>query len=281
MTKELTIYCDESTVKGKHFSDFYGGVVVGSNHIDEVKRLIAAKKKELNLLGEVKWTKITENYAAKYIELVDLVFSLLAEKKIRIRIMFTQNLHKPLGLTKEHAENKYFLLYYQFIKNAFGFRDFQFPAPHVSVRVYLDKMPDTEVKIERFRNFVSGLTNDQDFIGNRVVIHNENVTEVTSHEHDLLQCLDVILGSIQFRLNDLHKEIPSGKRRRGKRTVAKEKVYKHISSHIRKLKPGFNIGISTGAADLKDRWRHPYRHWLFVPKNFEFDQNAGKKVRTP
>jgi hypothetical protein len=40
--------------------------------------------------------------------------------KIKIRIMFTQNTHVALQLTKQHIDDRYFILYYHFIKNAFG-----------------------------------------------------------------------------------------------------------------------------------------------------------------
>lgn len=186
-------------------------------------------------------------------------------------------MYRPLGLTEENKDNKYFLLYYQFLKNAFGFR--YLSTDGLGVPVYLDKMPDSKAKIERFRDFVSGLSNLAEFMTAKVSIKRENVTEVASHEHNLLQCLDIILGSIQFRLNDLHKEIPIGKRRRGKRTVAKEKVYKHINARIRKLRPNFNIGVSTGQSSLRDRWTHPYRHWLFVPTNHKIQTGIGKKRR--
>ena len=36
-----------------------------------------------------------------------------------------------------------------------------------------------------------------------------------------------------FRLNDKHKIKPPGQRTRGKRTIAKERLYKHISQRIR------------------------------------------------
>lgn len=84
---------------------------------------------------------------------------------------------------------------------------------------------------------------------------------------------------MQFRLNDKHLEKPAGKHRRGKRTVAKEAVYKHISARIRRIYPGFNIGISTGTGgELANRWNHPYRHWLFTPADREI-VGTGKRKR--
>ena len=82
----------------------------------------------------------------------------------------------------------------------------------------------------------------------------------------ILQCLDVLLGAMEFRLNEKHKIIPDGKRRRGKRTIAKHKLYKFINRRIREIYPNFNVGESTGLkGDNTNRWKHPYRHWKFRP----------------
>jgi hypothetical protein len=92
---------------------------------------------------------------------------------------------------------------------------------------------------------------------------------VTSREHILLQCLDIVLGVMHFRLNDKHLEKSEGKHRRAKRTVAKERLYKSILEEIKLIKPDFkhfNIGISTSAS-LPNRWKEPYLHWNFVPKD--------------
>jgi len=121
MHKELIIYCDESSSRGTHFSDFYGGALVGSDDVDAVRSILAEKKRSLNFLGEVKWTKITENYEQKYIALMDTFFDLIGNGHVKVRIMFTQNMYAAVGLKKEHTDNKYFVLYYQFIKHAFGF----------------------------------------------------------------------------------------------------------------------------------------------------------------
>ena len=83
---------------------------------------------------------------------------------------------------------------------------------------------------------------------------------------------------MQFRLNNLHKVKPEGSYRRGKRTIAKEKLYKFINKQIREVYPNFNIGISTGLqGDIKNRWEHPYRHWSFVPSKHKRDDSKTKR----
>lgn len=89
MALEYVIHCDESETKGRHFSNFYGAALVTSEHIDSVRKAIAAKKLELNLFGECKWSKITPTYRKKYIELIDFFFDLIRDRKVKIRQLYT------------------------------------------------------------------------------------------------------------------------------------------------------------------------------------------------
>ena len=94
-----------------------------------------------------------------------------------------------------------------------------------------------------------------------------DIGEVHSHDHVILQCIDVVLGAMYFRLNQLHKEKVEGTHRRGKRTIAKEKLYKAIHAEIETIHPYFNIGVSTGFRGCSHpHWESVYEHWRFVPK---------------
>ena len=58
--------------------------------------------------------------------------------------------------------------------------------------------------------------------------------------------MDIILGSMNFKLNGFNelKDPETGKR--SKRTIAKDKLYKVINANIREIRKGFNVGVSTG-----------------------------------
>lgn len=263
------IWCDESVSKGKYYSHFYGGALVKISDAQEVIDRLEAKKNELNIgMGEVKWTKITQNYQNKYIELIDCFFDLMKEGKVKVRIMFSDNRNVPIGLTSEQLDNQFFLLYYQFIKHAFGIMHVEHPTGS-RLLINFDKLPDKKEKAEKLKSFLCRLSMGDFF--RKVSIENHNLSEVDSKKHVVLQCTDIILGAMSFRLNKLHEEIPTGKRRRGKKTIAKEQVYKHINKKIRELYDGyaFNIGSNTGfftePGDITCRWAMPYRHWVFVP----------------
>lgn len=282
MSKELIIYCDESQKYDRFFSNFYGGALISSENLQYVTKTLENKKIELNLNGEIKWTKITENYSHKYIEILQCFFDLISRDLIKVRIMFTKNEHIAEGLTDYHHEHQYYLLYYQFIKHAFGLQYAEVSETKTNIRVYLDEFPDTVKKQVQFKSYLANLSKDKIFRKKGLIFNAENITHVKSHDHVILQCVDIVLGAIWFRLNDHHKDIPAGKKRRGKRAIAKEKAYKHISKLIRTINPTFNIGLTTSTKmNIRNIWIQSYRHWLFIPKNFSRDKEKSKRKKIP
>lgn len=280
MSKELIIYCDESEQDGKYCSNFYGGVLVKSKDLREVEESLLHVKSELNLNGEVKWSKITANYEDKYKSLLDTFFGLVSEGKIKVRVMFTQNSNEiHHALTRQQREDTYYLLYYQFIKHAFGLYHYQ-PNEPKRLRINFDRLPENNEQSDRFKAYIAALSATKDFKGSRLTIGPDDIYEVESHDHILLQCADIVLGSMSFRLNHKHKEKPEGQARRGKRTLAKERVYKHINAHICSCYPNFNIGVSTSMrGDRTNTWNHPYRHWLFVAKGSKHNPERVKRKK--
>lgn len=273
--KEYILFCDESDRHGKYYSNFYGGVMVGASQYQRITKQLNDHKAALNLYAEVKWEKVTDRYLEKYQQLILPFFNEVGQGHLRVRIMFRQNAHIPRGLSRDQVDWEYFLLYYQFIKHAYGL---EYAAEPLRLRLYFDTFPDTEEKSEQFKGFLLGLTKTKSW--QSVDIKREDITEVRSHDHVLLQCLDIVLGAMSFRLNDKHKEKPSGKAHRGKRTVAKEALYKTILAGVRKIHPGFNVGVSTRLrSGLPQRWEDPFLHWRFVPNQAVFDPNLTKPRR--
>jgi hypothetical protein len=278
-----TLYCDESAEKGRHYSNFYGGALLASREREAIEAALREKKEELNLHKEIKWTKITENYETKYIEFIRYFFSFVESGRIKIRIMFTHNFNRPVGLTDNQLKNSYFILYYQLIKHAFGF---VFSNPNgldkIYISVMLDELPVRSEKKDEFKTYISAISQTRPYIGKDVYFPKDDIADVDSKLHCIMQGLDIIIGAMQFRLNDMHKEKPAGARRRGKRTIAKERVYKEINRLIRSNYPNFNIGITTGAPNGdSDRWNQPYRHWRFVSRDSERNPQAAKRKAPP
>lgn len=274
---EYILYFDESDAKGKYYSNFYGGALVAFNELEEIDSLLNKRKQELGLYGEIKWSKVSSQYLDKYKDIMSYFFNFIKQNKVKIRIMFKPNCYEAQNLTKEQRDNEYFLLYYQFCKHAFGLQYSNPDKEKMYIRMYFDKLPDTKEKILNFKEFIYNLQYQGIFWDNNIKIRKDDIVEVISHDHVILQCMDIILGAMQFRLNDKHLEKVPGTNRRGKKTIAKEKLYKHINKLIREIYPNFNIGISTGRqGDDSNSWKHPYRHWEFIPSNSEYDETRTK-----
>lgn len=269
--KKFIIYCDESVSKGPYYSNFYGGALLEERDYDLISTQLNKKKEELNLFQEIKWTKVTAQYLDKYIAFINFYFEFIKSKKIKIRIMFRNNKYEAQHLSEYQKLNGFYLLYYQFIKHAFGlYYCNDNKEETIYLKTYFDKLPNTTKQNELFKDYIYKLQDIEDFKNANIKINKEDITDIDSKKHVILQGMDIILGSMQFRLNKEHlvKNLQTGKR--GKKTIAKEKLYKEISRNIREIYPNFNIGISTGYKnDINNIWKHPYRHWAFIPSSYE------------
>ena len=228
------IYCDESDDKGRFYSNFYGGAILQLNEQKAIEARLDVAKGDFSG-HEFKWTKIAPFSEAQYIVFVREIFSLIKEGRLKIRIMFTHNVNQTQGIEYDEAENKFFMLYYQFLKHAFGlqFCNTEYPAQSF-ISVALDDVPSTKQKFENFKNYLSSLSDYPIFFNARVCIQKKEIYAVNSKEHVILQAVDVILGAMQFRLNHKHKDKPPGSRVRAKRTMAKERVYNEIIASFEK-----------------------------------------------
>ena len=277
MDKGFIIFCDESVKKDRYYSNFYGGVLLYKQDFELIKSTLQAKLVELNLEdSELKWQNINTYRVDDYKAVMNTFFALIMEGKMKFRVMFTDNRNIPVELTPEHRKKSYHLLYYQFIKHAFGLSHLESDY-EIDVELFFDILPQTKKSTKEFKKYIHGIQYLPEIVSANLSIKQESIYEVDSKKHVILQCVDIVLGSIAFRLNDHHLDKPEGQYRRGKRTVAKEKVYKHINSLIREVKPNFNVGVSTAFEDQLDKFTDAYRHWIFVPKNSE--NIGGRKNR--
>jgi hypothetical protein len=279
MGRRYIIFCDESDDKGRFYSNFYGGILIEASKQQAIEDELQACKDALNIFsGEMKWERITAPYADKYIEFVHKVFDIVERGDMKVRIMFTQNRNQPV-LEDYQIGNDYFMLYYQFIKHAFGLQHAVPEGDTASAAVLLDDVHHSADKLHQFKSYLSSLSAFPKWARAGFSIAYEDIADVNSKDHNILQALDVILGGMQSRLNEKHTKPQAPLKRRGKRTKAKAKVYKAIKDRVWAIYPNFNVGVSTATAEgLHMRFEHRYRHWLFVPSNAEVDPDRTKKA---
>ena len=281
---EYIIYCDESVSDGKYYTDFFGGVLVCNRNYDMIREILNVKKQELNLNGEIKWIKVTENYLDKYKQMMTLFFSFIKDNYLKVRIMFGKTSQTPSNLTPEQAHNRYSLLYYQFVKNAFGLIYHDGPKNKPAyLRLYFDEIPYPLDQRDAFKSHIFSLQRNARFRKARIKIRMDDVVEIDSGKHSIHQCMDIILGSISFMLNKKNEVIPVGTNQKGRRTIAKEELFHHIH-HLILESDGiefFDISETTPIAVPKDFWSMPYRHWKFTTPEYRAPEREIKKKTSP
>ena len=281
---EYIIYCDESVSDGKYYTDFFGGVLVRNTDYDTIQGILNSMKQELNLKGEIKWIKVTENYLDKYKQMMDLFFSFIKENRLKVRIMFRETSQTPSNLSPEQVRNRYSLLYYQFVKNAFGliYHDGPKDKP-VYLRLYFDEIPYPLDQRDAFKTHIYSLQRNSRFRKARIKIRMDDVVEINSGKHSIQQCMDIVLGSISFMLNKKNEITPEGSTEKGHRTIAKEKLFYHILQLILESDAVefFDISKTTPTAIPKDFWTMPYRHWKFTTPEYRTDGKGIIKEKSP
>jgi hypothetical protein len=155
---ELVLYADESDQSGGRFGNFFGGALVSSKDLEDVRTGLLEAKDAVGLSGsEMKWNAITPRREEAYKHLVGEFFDLVEQGMVKVRVMFTDNRFEAVGLEDYHREHRYHLLYYQFVRHAFGLTHCDLPDP-IRVRLYLDNMPQNEEKIRRFKGHLAALS---------------------------------------------------------------------------------------------------------------------------
>jgi hypothetical protein len=278
--KEYVLFCDESDRRGPFYSNFYGGARVPASQLRIVELALLDQRQRLGLTSEIKWEKVGPGVVERYERFITAFFDQITARRVFMRVMFTHNARAPVGLTPEQMGDSYYLLYYQFLKHGFGLAHLPSHAKPPRLRIYLDEIGDTREQVAKFKGFVRGLPDTKTIrAAGGVILEDSAIAEVRSHDHIVMQALDVVLGSITFRLNNKHLAKLPGEDVRGKRTVAKERLYKFILGEIKRVtnKRSFNIGITTGVSEFPaGRWHDPYLHWCFTPREHAFDPTAVK-----
>lgn len=273
----IFIWLDESDRHGEFYSNFYGGILVPSKHHREVMDRMRSIVTDTGINDEVKWQKVNEYHYEKYLRVVDELFDLAKEDKLKIRIFFRHNQFTASRLKPEEKKADYQMLYYQFIKFAFG-------LPYAdekldSMTLFIDEIPLRQSERDEFLSHIRSLANDPILKRKGLKIADDGIIEVNSKQHLPLQFMDVILGAICFKLNEKDKLKVEGEKKIGKRTLIKLKLYKHINARIREIYPNFNIGVTTPIRIPSDSWTQVYRHWNFIPKYHTRDVSRTKKAK--
>lgn len=274
-----TVYADEAWTQENEvlrFHRFYGGAMVRADKRQGIVADLAALRSELGLVGELKWRRVSPTNWERVAFMLDAFLEFVDARDITLRYMWLDRLFYNAGaLTEYHAEYGYYILYYFFLIYGFGlpYHDLD----EVRVEFFPDQLPKDEQKRAEFMTFLRHCHTANVFKG-RSPFRIIDVGDVDSRKHVLLQCVDVIIGAVGFRLNRFHERLQAN-RRRAPGTRAKLALYERIRDHLGAIDMAergglaFSVGVSTGTGlDYDARWRNKFRQWNFRQRG-AFDPN--------
>ncbi|HQF42397.1 MAG TPA: DUF3800 domain-containing protein [Ignavibacteriaceae bacterium] len=187
MPPTINIYCDESC----HLENdqqkvmVLGAVWCPYDKKDEIfERIREIKvKHELKKDFEIKWTKVSESKVEFYLELVDYFFD-DDDLHFRALVVPDKTILKHKELEQDH-DTWYYKMYFSMLKVLID--------PHTKNRIFID-IKDTRSS-EKIKKLHKVLCNEKyDF--NREII--EIVQTVRSHEIELLQITDLLIGAVSY-----------------------------------------------------------------------------------
>ena len=194
------IVSDESKRSGRKFSYFYGGCIINENLYENINNELSSYKEYLGL-HEIKREKITQLNVGRYKKVIEQFFRYVRAGDIKVRIMYSPN--NELNQYPHGQDYLYTKLYYIFIKRAFSVF---YSGEDINLKIFFDELPESlKISTSFKRHLVSGIVNVPKNALNKVSLYKNNIFEVDSREHAVLQCIDVILGTIEFYINSAKK----------------------------------------------------------------------------
>lgn len=187
MNQIINIYCDESC----HLENddkkvmVLGAVWCPYEKKDEIfERIREIKiKHNINSKFEVKWTKVSESKVEFYIELVDYFFD-DDDLYFRALVIPDKSILKHENFKQDH-NTWYYKMYFNMLKVLID--------PHKKNRIFIDiKDTRSSDKIKMLHEILCNSKYDFD----REII--EKVQTVRSHEVEILQLTDLLIGAVSY-----------------------------------------------------------------------------------
>lgn len=189
------IFSDESRQSKDRFM-VLAGVIINQNRIDEFNQTMKKYRKETNMNSELKWSKVSNNKLSNYKIFVDYFFALCNTDIIHFRSIIFDN-HKA-----NHRK-------YNGGSKEVGFYKFHYQLFMLFARGYYNEKNDssfiihpdyrhTKYKLEDLRNILNS--------GFRKKIHPigapfTTIEPLHSHDSEIIQVMDIILGAIGYVKN--------------------------------------------------------------------------------
>jgi hypothetical protein len=183
---DINIYCDESN----HLeADGISTMVLGAIYAPIEKVKLASKRiKEIKVkhkirpTTEIKWVKVSTNKLDFYLDIIDYFFD---NDDLHFRALVVNKTELDHKTFKQTHDEFYYKMYFELLNKILD--------PLHKYNIYLD-IKDTQgsKKVKKLREVLSN--NMYDFGGTVI----SKIQQVRSHEVEILQLTDLLIGAMQF-----------------------------------------------------------------------------------
>lgn len=229
---DYKIFCDESNHLYSDSSNLMliGGIGCPTNQVEYVNRAIKHIKHKHNAKSELKWTKVNNNKKEFYQELLEFFFSSVYLKFNAQAVINKSRLNHD-RYNEGEADKFYYKMYYYAL--------IPFLKPDLNVNIFIDYKDTKGGQRAKKLNEVI----DNTFYGQI----NCEFTIIHSHESQIMQLADVMIGAIAYK-NRQDIEHTS-------------EIKNFIIKTIEHLS-GISLEAST------PQWEEKFRIFRFVPRQF-------------
>ncbi|AVF46216.1 DUF3800 domain-containing protein [Acinetobacter nosocomialis] len=274
------VFADESWTHSSpplnRYHCFFGGIFGLEQDIDRLDYELRQIAKKHCINTEIKWAKISPTYLNCYKELVDCLAKHILSGKIKYRQMFKDRSYHFDNQQGFSELDMQFRLYYQFLKNSFGFKYLPIlknnEKHHILLR--LDGHSSQKHK-ENLAEFITKVP--QYFQRTDIEIQ---VSYIDSSKFIRLQICDLLMGAAGYKGNKVFARRQPKQRGMTKKQKLKLElanyiynVFKDINFRDRGAK-ALSWFESTGFNGSKENmYHHKFRVWKFIPS--VYTKNKG------
>ncbi|QDU31674.1 hypothetical protein ETAA8_68340 [Anatilimnocola aggregata] len=195
--KIFRVYCDESRTVQDRFMVF-GGIITSPECELKFTESIAAYRDLHSMHAEMKWTKVSNQKIGEYAEYVNEFFRVCRRDLLHFRSVVFDTTQIDYDTYHDGSkETGFYKLYYQFLLHSFAV----YAANNEDrIQVFFDQR-QSKHSLEEFRNILNRGVRKR---FNRSVDIVSTVEPVRSHESELIQMADVLMGAVGYHQNDRH-----------------------------------------------------------------------------
>jgi len=215
MSKTFNIYCDESCHLENDHKKYMviGSVSSAYNQIKRHTERINNLREKHKFYNEIKWSNVSNSKKQFYIDLVDYFF----DTDLMFRAVVVNKEQVSTDGVGNDFDTFYYKMYYQMLNHN--------KNSSYAYNVYLD-IKDTlsAFKVRKLK----------EILNTRFGVF-RNVQNIRSHESQLLQLADLMIGALSYKLNE---EAP--------KVIAKQQIIEKIKSHSKQ-----SLDASSGYSENK------------------------------